>query len=215
MFQRVLLLVVGTCLGAYGYLLTTAAGVGNGPLFAVQDGLRHQLGISLGRSALVVGLAVVAIALLLKGPLGIGTVCIPIANGLWISLLEHSVPTVRGVAAQWVEFLGGTAVMMFGVVLALSACFGASAMDGVMLGLARRFHTSPGRARLGMEVTLACLGAALGGRIGLGTVVMGATVGPLFQMCSRVLGALGLAAGPAVGTAVGSALAHETVATNG
>jgi uncharacterized membrane protein YczE len=190
--HRVLLMVAGSAIAAYGYLLTVAADLGNGPLFAVQDGIRNQLGMSLAASATVVGLGLVALALALRAPLGAGTVALPIANGLWISALEPFVLAPSGAAVRWIQFVSGTGVMMLGAVLAVSASFGVAALDGVMFGVARRCRVTPARARVGIEVTLASVGVALGGRVGLGTMVMGATVGHLFQFWSRVLARAGL-----------------------
>ena len=62
--------------------------------------------------------------------------------------------------------------MMFGAMLAVGAALGASALDGVMFGLARRIGSSPTVVRIAMEAAMAVAGAAIGGRIGVGTVVM-------------------------------------------
>lgn len=190
--QRVLLLVAGTGIASYGYLLTVAAELGNGPLFAVQDGLGTLLGASLATSATIVGLLLVAIALVLRAPLGAGTIATPILGGLWISVVEPVVIVPEGLVGRWIQFGAGTAVMMLGAVLAVAASLGASAMDGVMFGVARRARVTPASARLGLEVTLAATGAALGGSVGAGTLVMGATVGHLFQLWSRALARAGL-----------------------
>jgi len=45
-----------------------------------------------------------------------------------------------------------------------------------------------------MEATFAAVGAMMGGSVGAGTVVMGVTVGHLFQGWSDVLERVGLAA---------------------
>ena len=189
---RAALVLGGTAIASYGYLMTVAAELGNGPLFAVQDALHRRLGLSLGPVATIVGLALVAVAALLRAPLGIGTVAVPIASGVWISWFETYTFAAHGTAARWIEFVAGTAIMMLGAVLALGASLGASAMDGVMLGLAGRWGWQPARARVVMELSLAAAGAALGGRVGPGTVVMGAMVGPLFGFWHRGLERFGL-----------------------
>lgn len=184
---RLLHVGAGTGVAAYGYLLTVSADLGNGPLFAIQDGLCRQLGLSLGVSATLVGLAVVAIAAALRAPLGPATLVMPVLNGVWIAALEPFVLRAEGSGGRWIAFVGGTAVMMLGAVIAVRAALGASALDGVMLGLARRVGTSPARARLVMELAMVGGGAAMGGRVGAGTVVMGATVGHLYDFWVGVL----------------------------
>lgn len=61
-----------------------------------------------------------------------------------------------------------------------------------MLSLARLTGRTPAGARVVMELLMAALGFAIGGRIGAGTVVMGLSVGPLFGFWSRQLGRWGL-----------------------
>ena len=186
------LVLGGTALSSLGYLLTVASAVGNGPLFAIQDGMHRRLGMPLGTTAIVVGLALVVVAAALRAPLGPGTVLIPVVTGAWISAMEPYVVEVDGTLLRWAAFLGGTAVMMLGAALAVAASVGVSALDGVMFSLARVSGRDTAAVRLGMEATMAVAGFAIGGRIGAGTLVMGATVGHLFRFWSTRLHRWGL-----------------------
>jgi uncharacterized membrane protein YczE len=189
---RAALVALGTAVSTYGYLLTVASRVGNGPLFAIHDGLHRRLDVPLGVAAAAVGLVLVAGAAALRAPLGPSTVAIPLLTGLAVEVLEPLVVTPTGPALRWVGFLAGTAVMMLGAVVALGASAGAAAIDGVMLGLSERLGTSAATTRLAMELGMALTGAWLGGRVGVGTLVMGASVGPLFAFWSRRLRRWGL-----------------------
>lgn len=184
---RVVLVLVGTAVSSYGYLMTAVAGVGNGPMFAVQDGLQQRLGISTGSASILIALVLAALAVALRAPLGIGTIVIPIVSGLWMDLLEPFVVSFEPLAARWTSFLVGTAVMMFGAVVSVAAAFGTAAIDGVMLSLARIARRTPARVRIAIEVAMAALGLAIGGRVGLGTIVIGLSVGPLFGFWSAQL----------------------------
>ncbi len=186
------LVLGGTALSSLGYLLTVASAAGNGPLFAIQDGMHRRLGMPLGTTAIVVGLALVVVAAALRAPLGPGTVLIPVVTGAWISAMEPYVVEVDGTLLRWAAFLGGTAVMMLGAALAVAASVGVSALDGVMFSLARVSGRDTAAVRLGMEATMAVAGFAIGGRIGAGTLVMGATVGHLFRFWSTRLHRWGL-----------------------
>ena len=61
-------------MAVYGYLVTALTDLGNGPLFAVQDGLQRRLGWSLGVTATVLGLGMACTGALLGGRVGVGTV---------------------------------------------------------------------------------------------------------------------------------------------
>jgi len=63
----------------------------------------------------------------------------------------------------------------------LSADLGAGPRDGLMTGLHHRFGWSIRNARTLVEVTVLVIGWALGGTIGLGTVVFALGIGPIVQ----------------------------------
>lgn len=184
---RVALVVAGSLVSSFGYLMTANAEVGNGPMFVIQDALHVRSGMPLGSTAVVVGLGLAALAASLGSRLEVGVVAIPLLTGVTVALLEPVAPHVEGVVWRWVAFGVGTAVMMLGAVVMLRGGFGASAVDSAMFGVARVARTSPARARAALEVAMALLGVVAGGRAGLGTVVMALSVGPLFAFWDRVL----------------------------
>ncbi len=198
LMPRVTIMAFGSLVSSYGYLLTVRAEVGNGPLFAVQDALHLRTGMSLALTAVVAGLVLAALARALGVGLGIGPVGIPLLTGVTVAVLEPFVPHLDGSALRWSAFAAGTAVMMLGAVLMFRAGFGGSALESAMFGVARVARTSPARARIGLEVAMALLGFAFGGRVGPGTAVMALSVGPLFAFWAARIPPLTAAPGPAM-----------------
>jgi uncharacterized membrane protein YczE len=184
---RVALVLVGSLLSSYGYLMTVRAEVGNGPLFAVQDALHVRTGMSLALTAIVAGLALAALARALGVRLGIGPLAIPLVTGVTVAALEPFAPHVDGTLLRWASFGVGTTIMMLGAVVMFRAEFGGSALESAMFGVARLARTSAARARIGLEITMALVGFAFGGRVGLGTAAMAISVGPLFAFWCRRL----------------------------
>jgi uncharacterized membrane protein YczE len=184
---RVALVLVGSLISSFGYLMTAEAEVGNGPMFVVQDALHQRSGMPLGLTAVVAGLALAALAAALGSRFEVGVVAIPLLTGVTVALLEPIAPHADGVVWRWVSFGTGTAVMMLGAVVMLGGGFGASALDSAMFAVARVARTSPARARMGLEVAMALVGVVAGGRAGVGTVAMALTVGPLFAFWVAVL----------------------------
>lgn len=184
---RAALMLAGSILSSYGYLMTVQAEVGNGPMFALQDALHLRTGMSLGLTAVIVGLTFAATARALGVRLGIGPLAIPLLTGVTVALLEPVAPTVHGTAVQWVVFVVGTVVMMLGGVTMFRAGFGGSALESLMFGVADTVRTTAARARIGLEVAMSVAGFAFGGRVGLGTAAMAVSVGPLFAFWHRVL----------------------------
>jgi uncharacterized membrane protein YczE len=60
----------------------------------------------------------------------------------------------------------------------LTANLGPGPRDGLMTGLHRRYGWRIAVVRTGLEVTALSLGALLGGRVGIGTVIFALGVGP-------------------------------------
>ena len=97
------------------------------------------------------------------------------------------------VSLQWVPDVHGLgwriAVLAAGVVLGgvatgmyIGAHYGPGPRDGLMTGLARRTGRSIRLVRTGLEVTVLLVGWALGGTVGVGTVVYALAIGPLAQL---------------------------------
>lgn len=177
---RLALLVVGVAISAFGYLLTVVAELGNGPQFALQDGLCQVVGLGPGTMAILIGLGLVGVAALLRAPLGFGTVAIPVLFGLWIGVLEPVVVTPTGLVDRWLALIIGTNLLMGGGAMAVHAAFGASSLEGATLAIEQRTGLAQARARTAIEVAMTLAGIALGGAVGVGTLFIGATVGPIY-----------------------------------
>ena len=64
----------------------------------------------------------------------------------------------------------------------IGAGLGPGARDGLMTGLVRLTGGSVGHVRTGLELTVLMVGFALGGTVGLGTVLYALSIGPLLQV---------------------------------
>lgn len=184
---RACLFVGGVVICAWCYLFVTATSMGSGPLFVLEEGISHVTGVPFGVVTLATGLFLLALAAVLRAPVGPGTLFVPALFGLAVSVFEPFTPTVTGTVARVALFLVATHVMMLGAAMVVCASFGASAVDAVMIGLARLSRRSQARVRIVMEVLLAAVGIALGGRAGLGTAVAALTVGHSFDFWARLL----------------------------
>lgn len=185
---RALLLVGGTLLSTICFALTIRADLGLGPLYAVQDGFARLVGMTLGQSVIVVGVALVLLAALLGKRPGPGTIIVPVVTGIALGPTVEWMPTIEGlgmriavvVVASWLLGLGG--------VIVVRAALGMAALDAVMLGLQRYVPHPVGRVRLAMEAAMLLVGWWLGGAIGVGTVITGLVIGPAMQFWFELTG---------------------------
>ena len=186
---RVALLLAGSTISTLSYALTIRAGIGLGPLFVLQDGFARSTGISIGASVAATGFMLVAVALCLRSWPGPGTLALPVIGGVTLDAVLPSVPTMAGWPLRVTIVLLATWAMALGGAMMIRARVGVAAYDAVMLGLHRVLRRQLAPIRLTMEATVLAIGWALGGDVGVGTVITGVLIGPGLQFWLRVVGA--------------------------
>jgi hypothetical protein len=100
-----------------------------------------------------------------------------------------------GLAARTVLLVSGVVLNGVATGLYIGAHFGPGPRDGLMTGLAARGH-SIRVARTGIELTVLATGAALGGTVGVGTVVYALAIGPLAHLFVPMFAVSGSWTGP-------------------
>ena len=179
--RRLPRLGIGLVMFGIGVALMAQAGLGLGPWEAFHQGISRQTGIPLGTVSIIVGIPI----LLLWWPLGerpgIGTVLNIALIGLVTNLTISLIPAPTEVAPQLAMMASGVLLIGLASGVYLSADLGAGPRDGLMTGLHHHFGWSIRNARTLVEVTVLVIGWALGGTIGLGTVVFALGIGPIVQ----------------------------------
>jgi uncharacterized membrane protein YczE len=197
--RRALLLLAGSFVSTLCYAVTIRAGLGLGPLYAVQQGVARQAGTSIGHGVMIVGCILLVLALALRGPLGAGTIVLPFLGGTLLDLLLPSIPAVSGVALRLGADLAASWVMALGGALVIRASVGIASLDAIMLALHRLLRSPVVLVRGGMEFIMLVTGWVIGGSIGVGTVITGLVIGPALQLWLRLLSVSAPAVTPAEG----------------
>lgn len=174
-------LLVGLILFGVGIALMVEAGLGLGPWEALHQGIGDQLGLQIGTVSILLGIPILALWLPLGERPGLGTVLNVIFIGTATDVAIAVIPTAETIPTQLVMLFGGVVVIGLGSATYLSADLGPGPRDGLMTGLHHRFGWSIRRARTAIELSVLVVGWALGGTIGLGTVVFALGIGPLIQ----------------------------------
>jgi len=189
-FIKFVLLMLGLFMCAVGILLAIHSGLGVSPWDSFHLGIAKHTHFTLGQVSQLVGVAIILIDILMKQVPGRGTVLNMYFVGYFIDLIERYslIPNIENVFGRVVMLLLGTLLMGWGTFFYLNAGWGAGPRDGLMLGLARLFSTTVGRARTVIEACVAALGLALGIRLGIGTLMTVLLVGPAVQFAYRVGG---------------------------
>ena len=165
-----------------GLALFVRADLGLGPWDAFHQGLGFQLGITIGQASVITGITLLLLWIPLRQRPGFGTVFNvfiigPAMDfGLW--LLP---PEIDALWLRALMLLGGMACIGIGSALYLPAGLGAGPRDGLMMGLHEKLGWSIRLSRTAVEASALAIGWAMGGTVGIGTLIFAFGIGALVQ----------------------------------
>jgi uncharacterized membrane protein YczE len=187
LIRRLPRLIVGLVLFGVGIAMMVIADLGLAPWEILHQGISVNTGIPIGTVGIVTGILVLLLWIPLRERPGIGTIANVLLIGIVIDLTLWVAPDrVDAAWQQWALLVGGTLVIAVGSGLYIGAGLGPGPRDGLMTGLGAR-GIPIGLARAFIEVSVLIGGWALGGTVGIGTVVFAFGVGPLVGWMLPVL----------------------------
>jgi uncharacterized membrane protein YczE len=133
-----------------------------------------------------VGAAVLLLWIPLRQRPGLGTVSNVFLIGIAMDATLAVFPDVRSLAVRLPLLVAGIVLNGVATGLYISARFGPGPRDGLMTGLHRRTGRSIRLMRTAIEVAVVATGFALGGTVGIGTLLYALSIGPLAQLFLRV-----------------------------
>lgn len=180
----------GLALCALAVWLSVRVGLGLSPWDVLHSGLAARLGMPIGVVLIGVGLLVLAGGTLLGVRPGLGTVLNILLVGTGLDALIGS-SWLTGLATapfpvRVAVLVLATALLGLGGAMYISARFGAGPRDSLMVAFAQR-GIPVGVARCGIELTVLAAGWALGGRVGVGTLILALGSGPAVAGSFRLL----------------------------
>lgn len=179
--RRLPQLYLGLVLYGVSLALMVESGLGLAPWDVLHSGITNWVPLTLGQVIVVLSFAVLVAWIPLREMPGLGTVSNAFVVGLSadaaLALLDG--PDSLGWRLLWLAI--GVAGNGLATAMYIGAQFGRGPRDGLMTGLSRRTGWSLRLVRTGLEVSVVLLGLALGGVLGVGTVVYALAIGPLTQ----------------------------------
>lgn len=207
---RAAALVAGLALFALGIALQVETGLGLGPWDVLNQGIEERTPLSFGAANVAVALVVLLLAWRLGARIGPGTVANAVLIGVFVdlALATDAIDSLseRPLADRAALLGAGILLVGAGSVLYIGAAFGAGPRDSLMLVGAKRTGRRLGLVRVALELAAAVVGFALGGTVGLGTVLFAVGIGPVVEVAFAALVRLDLARPAAAGA---STIAHR------
>jgi uncharacterized membrane protein YczE len=179
--RRLPQLYAGLVLYGVSLALMVRSALGLAPWDVLHSGLTGWVPLTIGQVIVVLSFVVLLLWIPLREKPGLGT----LSNAVVVGLAADATLAVLGrpdeMATRVVFLLAGVVLNGLATALYIGAQLGRGPRDGLMTGLARRTGLSLRLVRTGLEVTVVLLGLALGGVLGLGTVLYALAIGPLAQ----------------------------------
>jgi uncharacterized membrane protein YczE len=183
-----LVIQFGFLLFGLAIVIMVKADLGTSPWVALEVALTRRFPITLGQAAIVVAALIILLDILLREPLGWGSLANMVSIGLWVDWLQTWVPAPPPV--WWLQvpyLLLGVLIMGFATAVYVGVNAGAGPRDSLMLATARLFKVSVRTARTLVEIIVVTVGWLLGGSVGIGTLLFALTIGPAVQLAFRAL----------------------------
>ena len=190
---RVVLLLAGLCVAHLGVTLFLQSDLGSDPFNVFVQGLFRGIpwpafaAMTHGRTHLLVSLVILLVLLAVdRSYVGIGTVLCMALGGpiidvytLWLSPVIHGgLPLPLRLA----PLVAGCVILAFGMTIVIRSQAGTGPNDLVAVVLSDKLRKPFGPVGIGVDLTFALVGLALGGGVGLGPVICAFLVGPAAQL---------------------------------
>ena len=179
--RKLLQVLLGTTLIGTGVALNFSSKLGLGPWGVFHEGISLNTTLSFGSAIIATGVFVTFLWIPLKQRPGIAT----FVDIFWIGTVADLVIDLdldpESLLLKWIFVFIGIICIGSGTAIYVGADMGSGPRDGVMVGLESK-GLKIGMARNIIEVTALALGWLLGGTVGLSSVVIAISIGPVVQI---------------------------------
>ncbi|WP_313406341.1 hypothetical protein [Aeromicrobium sp.] len=181
MTRRLVQLFVGLWLYGATMAMLVRSGLGLDPWDVFHEGLALHVPLTFGQVVIAVGAAVLLLWIPLRQRPGFGTIANVIVIGLAADATLDVLPDAGHLAVAVLLLVGGIVGNGVAGAMYVGAGLGPGPRDGLWTGIVARTGASVRLVRTALEVTVVVAGFALGGTVGLGTVLYALMIGPIVQ----------------------------------
>lgn len=195
LLYKIMLLVAGSAVAAYGIMLALGAGFGGATLAVLWQGLAVTFGISLGVASFAVAAVMLLIALVYdRRQISIGTVVYQLVYSYFVDVFAQINVYPEAAWLRFTLMFLGVVIFAAGTGAYAAADLGKGSYEALTFALAGKKQYSIKAVRTTLDALLVAGGVALGGQFGVCTLVTVLCSGVIIQrsagFCTAVLAAL-------------------------
>lgn len=183
-------LIVGLYLFGLGIAFQIRAAIGLAPWDVFGRGLANITGMSFGLATVLASAMILLLWIPLRQMPGLGTVFNALLIGPFVDLSLKFVPDAAAwpLGGQMLWYALGMSIIALGTGVYIGARLGPGPRDGLMTGSVKKFNKPVWLVRTILEGGATLIGLALGGPVGIGTLMFVLGIGPLVQISMRAFG---------------------------
>ena len=180
--KKVIIIVIGSIIAAYGITLALYAGFGGATLAVLWQGISRIFHISIGMASLIVAIVMIVFAFFYdRSQIHIGTILYQIVYSLCVDLFANAHVYSTHVWVNALIMLLGVLLFAVGTGFYAAASLGRGSYEALTFSLAEKNGWQVKVVRMILDIVMVIARVLLGGKFGICTIVTIIISGPVIQ----------------------------------
>ena len=180
--KKIIIIVIGSIIAAYGITLALYAGFGGATLAVLWQGISRTFHISIGMASLIVAIVMIVFAFFYdRSQIHIGTILYQIVYSLCVDLFANAHVYSTHLWVNALIMLLGVMLFAVGTGFYAAASLGRGSYEALTFSLAEKNGWQVKVVRMILDIVMVIAGVLLGGKFGICTIVTIIISGPVIQ----------------------------------
>lgn len=180
--KKIIIIVVGSIIAAYGITLALYAGFGGATLAVLWQGISKTFHISIGMASLIVAIVMIVFVFFYdRSQIHIGTILYQIVYSLCVDLFANVHVYSTHLWVNALIMLLGVVFFAIGTGIYAAASLGRGSYEALTFSLAKKNGWQVKVVRMILDMLMVIAGVLLGGKFGICTIVTIIISGPVIQ----------------------------------
>ena len=180
--KKIIIIVIGSVIAAYGITLALYAGFGGATLAVLWQGISRTFHISIGMASLIVAIVMIVFAFFYdRSQMHIGTILYQIVYSLCVDLFANAHVYSTHLWVNALIMLLGVMLFAVGTGFYAAASLGRGSYEALTFSLAEKNGWQVKVVRMILDIVMVIAGVLLGGKFGICTIVTIIISGPVIQ----------------------------------
>ena len=185
--KKIIIIVIGSIIAAYGITLALYAGFGGATLAVLWQGISRTFHISIGMASLIVAIIMIVFSFFYdRSQIHIGTIIYQLVYSLCVDLFANAHVYSTHLWVNALIMLLGVMLFAVGTGVYAAASLGRGSYEALTFSLAEKNGWQVKAVRMILDIVMVLTGVLLGGKFGICTIVTIIISGPVIQFTASV-----------------------------